>query len=256
MNRERIYYYKSFQDDVVEAKKQDYKLKDNYKWIKNSFFYNIFASVVYCIVKIFGMVYCKFYLHIKFENKKILKKYKKQGYFLYGNHTQPIGDVVIPAILNGRKRIYTIASTSNLGIPFIGKLLPMLGILPIPNSIGKMKFLVKAVNKRIEEKKCIVIYPEAHVWPYYTKIRPFVSNAFKYQIDTNSISFCFTTTYQKKRFGKKPKITIYIDGPFIPDKQLDKKQRQEKLMEQVINTMQDKSQNSTYEFIKYKEKKI
>lgn len=33
-----IRYYNTYEDDFVESKNQNYKLKDNYKWIKNNIF--------------------------------------------------------------------------------------------------------------------------------------------------------------------------------------------------------------------------
>lgn len=255
INKDKTYYYKTFEDDFVVSKNQNYKLSDNYKWIHNNIIYRICSNILYCIAYIFSIFYCKFFLHVKVKNGELLNKYKKQGYFIYGNHTQPIGDVFIPTQVCKTKRIYTIASPSNLGVAVIGPLLPMLGILPIPTSVSKMKELLEAVNQRIKEKHAVIIYPEAHLWPYYTKIRPFSSTAFKFPVDTNSPSFCMTTTYYKRKFGKKPGIMVYIDGPFVPDESLPKKERKEKLCQEIYECAVKRSKNSIYEYIKYKGEK-
>lgn len=245
----QINYYKTYQDDFVESKDQDYKLPDNYKWVHSNPFYKMVAECFYRIAYGISFFYCKFFLHIKIKNKKVLKKYKNQGYFLYGNHTLPVGDVFTPAHVSG-KRIYTIASAANLKVKIIGNLLPMLGILPIPNSTRRMKEFFKAIKQRILEKKCVVIYPEAHVWPYYTKIRPFASTSFKFPVEMETASFCMTTTYQKKKWGKKPKITIYVDGPFIADANLSKKEKQkiegvsDKSIKVLNQTVQKENQNN------------
>lgn len=252
MEKSKIYYYKSYDDDLVKSKNQDYKLKENYKWIKDNILYKICSEVFYFIAYIFGFFYCKFVLHVKVKNRKILRKYKKQGYFLYGNHTQPMGDVFIPAYACNNKRIYVVVSEANLGVAGIGKLLPMLGALPIPNSIKNIKKLWEAIERRIKQKKCVVIYPEAHVWPYYTKIRPFSSTAFKFPVKCDTVSFCMTTTYYKRKFGKKPGIIVYIDGPFIQDEKLSEKENEEKICKEIYKCMTNRSKNSTYEYIKYK----
>ena len=200
---------------------------------------------------LYGIVYLKVILHVKLENKKILKKYKRKGYFLYGNHTQTVGDVFIPAFVCSPKRIYIIASQSNLGIAGFGKILPMLGALPIPDSIKNKKEFIKAVETRINQKNCVVIYPESHVWPYYTKIRPFNEGAFKFQVNQNMPSFCITTTYYKRKYGKKPGIKVFIDGPFMPDVNLNKKEKAEKLSKEIYESMTNRIINSTYEYIKY-----
>lgn len=255
MEKNKIYYYKSYNDDFVKSKNQNYKLKKDYKWIKENILYRICSEVVYFIAYIVGLFYCKFGLHVKVENRKILKKYKKQGYFLYGNHTQPVGDVFIPAYVANDKRIYTVVSQANLGVVGIGPILPMLGALPIPDSIKDTIKLKKAIEKRIEQKKCVVIYPEAHVWPYYTKIRPFQDTAFKFPVECNVASFSMTTTYYKRKFGKKPGIVVYVDGPFTPDNKLSKKENEEKICKEIYQSMANKSNNSTYEYIKYKGEK-
>lgn len=249
---QKTYYYKSFNDDFIESKNQNYKLKENYKWINNSIWHKLGAMILYFIAYIFGIFYNKFVLHVKFENKKILKKYKEQGYFIYGNHTQPLGDIFIPAIAKGTKRIYVVVSPANLGVAGIGPLLPMLGALPVPDKIKDTKKLLDSITKRIEQKKCVVIYPEAHVWKYYTKIRPYPSTSFKFPVHCNVPAFCMTTTYYKRKLGKKPGITVYIDGPFISDNNLTKKENEEKICKEIYECMQNRSKNSTYEYIKYK----
>lgn len=250
--KQKTYYYKSFNDDFIQSKNQNYQLKENYQWINDNIFYNIGSKILYFLAYNFGIFYNKFILHVKFENKNILKKYKNEGYFLYGNHTQPLGDVFIPASVCKRKRIYVVVSPANLGVAGIGPLLPMLGALPIPNNAKDTKKLFSSIVKRIQQKKCVVIYPEAHLWEYYTKIRPFSSTPFKFPVFCNAPSFCMTTTYYKRKFGKKPGIIVYIDGPFIPDKELTKKENEKKIHKEIYECMQNRSKNSRYEYIKYK----
>lgn len=65
----------------------------------------------------------------------VLRQCAKSGCFLYGNHTQPVGDAFIPVRALAPKRSYVVVSPANLGIRVLGPLLPMLGALLIPNSI-------------------------------------------------------------------------------------------------------------------------
>ena len=46
---EKKYYYKSFEDDVVQSREQEYRLKENYKWVKNNIMYNLCSCIVYFI---------------------------------------------------------------------------------------------------------------------------------------------------------------------------------------------------------------
>ena len=101
------------------------------------------------------------------------------------------------------------------------------------------------------EKKCVVIYPEAHVWPYYTGIRPFPASSFRFPVECGAPVFVMTTTYQKRKTGRTPKAKIYVDGPFWPDDSLKKKERQQHLRDQVYACMTERSKNSTYDYIRY-----
>lgn len=249
--KERIIFYDEYTDNVVKTKKQDYKIGKNYKWNHDSILYSFYENILFGIAYIFSFIYAKLFLRIKIENKKIIKPYKKTGYFIYGNHTQPFVDVFVPAqIVN--KRFFTIASQANLGIPIIGKILPALGAIIIPDKASQMKEFILAIKSKINKKNTIVIYPEAHVWPYYTKIREFPDTAFRFQVETNTPAFCFTTTYYKRKNKEKPGIKIYVDGPFFPDMELKPKERQAKLCKTIYETMINRSKNSNYEYIKYK----
>ena len=79
------------------------------------------------------------------------------------------------------------------------------------------------------------IYPEAHIWPYYTKIRPFKNVSFAYPVNLEKPVYCMTNTYQS--YGKKKdkiKIINYIDGPFYANKELSTKEQKRKLENQKI----------------------
>ncbi len=245
----KIYYYKTYDEDFLTSKKQQYTLKDNYKWIHKNIFYKIFSFLLYVFIVLFAFCYAKIFLHVTIKNKKLLKKEK--SYFLYCNHTQMLGDVFDPFLICFPHKPYIICSPSNLGIPILGKLLPMGGALPIPNNIHGLSKFKDAVNYHIN-KHPIIIYPEAHLWPYATFIRDFPSTSMHYPIANNKKVFTATTTYTKRKRGKKPKITIYIDGPFLKDESLSKKEQQQMLHDQVFKAMQKRSKLSNYEYITYK----
>ena len=246
----KIYYYQSEDEDFIETKKQDYKLKKDFIWIHDNPFYQIASFFIYLIVLIFSLIYTKLFLHVTIKNKKILKKEK--GYFLYSNHTQMLGDVFNPFIICFPHHPYLICSPSNLGIPIIGKILPIAGALPIPDNIHDMLKFKDAIKKR--SNKPIIIYPEAHLWPYATFIRKFPLVSFHYPVENKKKVFVATTTYTKSKLFKKPKVTIYIDGPFESNETLTKKENIKLLHDQVYKTMVERSKLNNYEYIKYKKK--
>ena len=140
---------------------------------------------------------------------------------------------------------------------FLGNAVQMLGAIPIPSNKEAMKNFLGTIEKRIKKGNSITIFPEAHIWPYYTKIRPFKSVSFKYPIKLGTPTFCMTNTYQS--YGKnkdKVKIVSYIDGPFLPDKGLSIKEQQENLRNKVYDCMVERSKNSNIEIVKYEKKGI
>ena len=173
------------------------------------------------------------------------------GYFMYGNHTQDIGDAFCPSLLDPKKETYVIVHPNNVSMPFLGKITPFLGALPLPDDAKAAKNFNKAIKHKIDKNYCVTIYPEAHIWPYYTKIRPFKDTSFGYPIKLGTKVFCFTNTYQKRRFRKTPRIVTYIDGPFTTDESLSLKEQRESLRNQVYEAMCKASSNNNVEIIKY-----
>lgn len=250
--KEKIRYYKSFGDDFVTSANQSMSVPQDYTWIKSDFASRIKSGVVYAAALVFSLFYCKGFLRVRFKNKKVFKQCRKEGYFIYCNHTQPLGDVFIPAMPVFPKRIYTVVSPANLGIPVIGKILPYLGALPIPDTLSGMKKFGDALSERISQKHCVVIYPEAHVWEYYTGIRPFPDSAFKYPVKENAPCYGLTCTYVKSKLFKRPKAYVYADGPFYPDMALPPKERTKKLHDAVYETMCKRAALSDCRYIEYK----
>lgn len=247
----KIYYYDDFDSDVVKSKNQEYILKENYKWIHKNVFYKIWAYILYVIFFIFSFIYDKLILRVSIKNRKVLKG--KNSYYLYINHTQEMGDAFVPPVITRYKRPYYIVNKANLGIPVLGKLLPALGAIVIPDGIHDMLKFRKAL-KYYGKKHPIVVYPEAHVWPYYTKIRPFNTSSFQLAVEDEKEVYCATTTYQKSKFFKRPKIVIYVDGPFVCNENLSKKEKVQRLEKLVHDKMTYRSKNSNIEYVTYKKK--
>ena len=97
----------------------------------------------------------------------------------------------------------------------------------------------------------MVIYPEAHIWPYYTKIRNFPDTSFAYPAKSGTPVYCFTNTYHKRRFRAQPRIVTYIDGPFYPDMEKPLKARRKELRDKVYRCMCRRAKLSDHEQIKY-----
>lgn len=259
---ERVFYYTSEEDDPIKTDEQEKKIEvglpEGYEFIPKNPFVKMYSAVLFRIFKLFGQYYERGYWKAKFYGREKLKAARGKGYVIYANHTNPFHDVFGPALAADR-RIFTIISPVNLKIPGIGKVLPYIGGLPLGKTTDEKKAFNDAVDKRLAQKKVLVIYPEAHVWPYYTGVRKFPAGdrSFKYAVRNNLPIFTMTTTYHKRKNKKKgdlPRMDIYVDGPFWPDPKLSEDKNRAKLAEEAYNSLMKNSKNSTYDYFEYKKK--
>lgn len=250
--RQVIYYDDELNNEFSTAKIEAIPIDSNYiydrpgflKKLTHFFWYRVIATPI-------AFFYVRLVFHQKTVNRGVLKPYRKTGVFIYGNHTQPIGDAFIPSMLTFPQNVYLIVHPDNVSIPVLGKITPSLGAIPIPGDLKAFHNFFEAIGKRIAQKRAVVVYPEAHIWPYYTSIRPFKDTSFRYPVKLGTPVFSFTNTYQKRRFSKKPKIVTYVDGPFFADKTLTSKEQQSDLRNRVYEAMCKRSQKSEVVMIKY-----
>ena len=251
MENKIIYYEDELNDEFSEAKIIPRKIDENYKYFHKNPFWNFCSFIMQNFVSMpIKCLDLKFKFRHKYVGKEKLKQCKKTGYFIYANHTQAFEDTFIPSVANYPKRNFLIVNPENVSMKGMKTLVEMLGAIPIPDTKEAMKNFLDFIGYRISKKSSITIYPEAHIWPYYTKIRPFKSVSFKYPVKLNVPVFCITNTYQKRR-KDKVKIVSYVDGPFYKNDDLNPKEAQEDLRNRIYNQMVERSKNNNIEVIKY-----
>ena len=251
-NRKVIYYEDELNDEFSTAVIEPRKIDETYKYDRKGFFRAFTRFFWYRIIFTpIAFFYVKVILHQRSVGKEKLKPFRKTGIYLYGNHTQDIGDPFTPNVFCFPKWESFIVHPNNVSMPVLGKINPSLGAIPLPDTREAYRNFIDCVNGRIEKGHTVVIYPEAHIWPYYTKIRPFPDASFGYPAKNGTPVFCFVNTYQERKNRKKPRMTTYIDGPFYPDMELNLKERRKKLRDEVYATMCERAKNSNIEVIKY-----
>ncbi len=247
-----IYYTDELNQEFSEAEITPRVIDRNFRYFHGRLW--DFCSLA--VQNVFSMPvkigYQKLKFHLKYVGKEKLKECKGRGYFIYGNHTQPFADTFIPSVANYPHRNFFIVNPENVSMPGLRVLVEMLGAIPIPCDLGGMKHFMKSVEDKIRRNYSVTIYPEAHIWPYYTGIRPFPAVSFQYPVKLNSPVYALTNTYHE-RPGRPGKVNIvtYIDGPFYPDEKLKPKERQQKLRDEVYQCMRNRSGESDYEYIRY-----
>lgn len=252
--RDNIYY--SNEDEEVSNYDIEPKIiDDNYKYVRKNIIYKFFAWFTYRVIMTpIVWFWFKVIRRTKYVNRKALKKVKG-GYFVYSNHVEQHSDAFGPAMICFPNKPYLVCNADNVSMPVLKHFTPMWGALPLPDTVGASKNFARTIEV-VAKNNPVIIYPEAHLWQYYTGIRYFSDKSFRYPVNMNKPIFVFTTTFVRRKEGKKPKIVTYVDGPFYPDETLPRKDRQKVLRDVAYNTMLDRSKNSNYQYVTYIKEQI
>ncbi len=252
-----IYYSDVNNDDFSKFNIKTTKVDGNFKYIHKNPIWLGLSSIIYRLIALPVLwVYVFLIRRIKFVNKKAIKKLKNQKAFFYGNHTAFLLDACIPNFAGYPYRNKIIVSPDTVSINGIKNLTQMLGAMPLPCDTSGMKNFIKAVE--YYHQKChITIYPEAHIWPYYTGVRPFVDTSFTYPVKLNAPIVAFCVCYDKpkglfKNF-KKVSISVHLSDPIYPDNTKPFKEARREVRDKVYTflktTTEQYSVYSPYEYV-------
>lgn len=249
-----IYYKNTLTDDFAGTSINQKKISEKYNYVPKNFFFGVTSWFLYHIIAkplVFLMV--KIIYHQKFVNKKLIKKSKGKPYFIYANHTNGMLDAYTPNIIRNRKN-YILVNPDAISIKGVRFLVKCLGGIPVPNTRKSVKNYMDSINYIVKHKNSITIYPEAHIWPYYTKIREFSDHSFRYPVDNNTPVYSLTNVYVKSKcfYRKKPRVLSVISGPFYKNNELSRLNQIKDLRNRVYNSMVDVSlRYNQEEYIKY-----
>ena len=257
MDNIKTVFYTNENEELYSTSPTVAKLDSDFKYIHRNIFWKFFAFVSYRIImKPIAFLFCKIKFRLRIENKSALKKHKKDGYVIYSNHTLLAGDAFIPNCVNFLKKTYVIVNPDNISKKGTSTFIQMCGAIPTPSSLSNYRDFNDTIKKRIDDGNVVYIYPEAHVWPYCDFIRDFGDSSFSYPIKYDCPSYSATVTYQKRKHGKVPKVTVYIDGPFYKNSDLKVIDARKDLRDRVYETMKERSKNTTYKLVNYQKKEI
>lgn len=251
MAKQIRYYQDELNDDFAGTNICTKQIPPDFKYIHRNPIWMFIEFVFYrFIAQPLTALFNKIVYGTTVRNRKILKKVKG-GYFIYANHTQVPGDAFTPHMATFPKKPFIVVNPDATSIPFIQNIVVMLGAIPLPSCLTNSRTYKACIMRRIQMKKVVTIYPEAHIWPYYTGIRPFSDASFAFPCEFDTPVFAMTSTYVKRKFFKRPKCIVYLDGPFYPDMSLSLPDRKEKLRNEVYQAMVERSKLSNYDYIKY-----
>jgi acyltransferase len=247
-----IYYNDELNDEFSTAVIEPRIIDERYNY-KHSFIWECFSALLQNVLSVpIKWIYLKCKFRHKFIGKEKYRECKNTGFFIYSNHTQVFSDTFTTSMSVMPKRNYLIVNPANISVKPFGWIVELLGAIPIPGNLTAIKNFMSIIEDRVVNKRqSITIYPEAHIWPYYTGIRNFKDVSFTYPIKFNKPVFCVTNTYQKIDNSSKVRMVSYIDGPFYPDINLSKKEAQKKIRNIVYEKMLERAKNSNVEVVKY-----
>lgn len=247
--KDRVIYWKDeLNDDFDEVGLKRPPVPKNYCYKRKHPI--LYWFVYYFIAKPIMGTYCLFH-GIRVKGKENLKKVKKKGYFLYSNHVA-ISDVFkFQSHIIHHKRVNIIGYSDAMTLKWIRGLERGLGYLPIPNDIDNLMKMKEAIKCLIDHKEVVLIYPEAHIWPYYTHIRNFKDVSFSYPAELNAPVLPAVTIWRGKE-GKKPKQTVIFGEPIYPNPELTPLENKKYLHEECLLRMKEIAEKyKQVEYIKY-----
>jgi len=233
-----FYYFDELNDDFANNGIETRELPDDYEYYPKSLAYRLVHPVANIIMLLFLMVVNALTDGYRVHNAKVLRtrKDRKKGYFVFANHTTWVGDAVIHPTVAFPKQVYTVVHPDAISIKGASIAIRMLGAMPKPSSRQNFVRFLEASKRMYEEGNPVVIYPEAHIWPKYNKIRPFPDVSFGIPARLGAPCFVKSTVYRKNRKGHSYSEVFY-DGPIYPDTSLPVKEAQKRLRNEVYETM-------------------
>ena len=251
-------YYSSFTDDFMNTKTvKNVVVDEKYPYIPKNPFVRFFRNVMYYTLGYPGVkIIDRLHYGVKIYGKKNLKGIK--GALIVGNHSNAFDGSFAIVEVSGPKKCYVVANKDAIEVPVARFFTKSFGALPVPDTTKGLANLNKSVVKLLEKGNRVAIFPEAHIWPYYTGLRPFSSVGFHYAVKANVPVVPFVVTYRltkgKNKFKKLPKVNLTILNPIYPDKSKTLAENKAYLAEQAYNQMKEALEKANspklFEYIK------
>ena len=259
MAKKIIYYEDAVHDDFAGNNIRAKTVPADFPFAIRNPFWLILEFVLYRLIAT-PLVWLigKLGFGLKIKNRKALRGLRGTGYFLYGNHTQGMMDAYTPTLVSFPRHAHIVTGPEAVSVPVLRRLVQLLGGIPLPGTVHGYRPFSEALHLRIRQKRTLAIYPEAHIWPWYTGIRPFPDGSFSYPVRENVPVVAYVTTYRQRRIFKQlwPCMTVTLSEPFYPDPTLPPRAARKKLRDEVYGFMcRVSSAPGNYAYYEYRERR-
>ena len=255
MKKKTVYYQDKANDDFFNFSKKYDKIKfdANYNYVEKG---KIKKVVSFCLYYFVAWPVLSFFMYIiqcvKIVGRKNVKTLKDKGYMIVGNHTHYKDAYISQIGITAPKRTYIIANNNAVQLPIIGRIARYLGAIAVPQTISGFKKFYSEIEKLLANKNVIVVYPDAHIWPYYTGLRDFPLSSFSMAAKNKVPVVPIATTYKKRLLFKSPKAIVFVGKPIFFDKNLTERQNAMYYRNMSFNFIKEKVFNKdNYTYINY-----
>lgn len=256
--KKTIYFEDELHDDFAKHGMPSKPLPEDYPYVRENILWRALSSALYwCLAAPLAWLISRVWFGVRVHNRKALRQVRG-SVFLYANHTQSLHDAYMPLLLAAPRKNYIVVGPSAVSVPGLRTLVQLLGGIPVPSSVKGLRRFMAALERRTGQGAAITIYPEAHIWPYYTGVRPFPDSSFGYPVRMNRPVVAVATTYRQRKIFKnaRPAIDVTVSGPFYPDTSLPDKKARAALRQQVYDFLKrtiETPDNAAYYEYKRKE---
>lgn len=215
----------------------NFEIKDDYKYIIDNKILNCFSDLLFIIITPILWILNKVMFGFEVEGVENLRKVSG-GKITISNHVHPM-DCTMNGLINFPERTYFPTLATNFKIPFIRHLIRILYAIPIPKKQAQKEKFFEQINKALLDGKTIHMYPEAALWPYYEKIRPFKKGAFKMAVEANCPIVPILYKFEEPDgifalYKRKKCIHAKVLEPVYPNLDLNKNEIAEDLQRRVM----------------------
>ncbi|MBQ8159743.1 MAG: hypothetical protein IJ083_03235 [Clostridia bacterium] len=252
--RKTVVYHDPLKDDFARTVFHAEGLPENFRYIHDRRSWRAFATVLWCVALPLVFIINYGFYGMRVKNRKALKKVKREGggWFLYGNHSHGFPNATMPSLLAFPKRAYVLANPDALALPVLKTVTQMLGAFPVPFTVSEHRAFLRAMDKRLQEEGAFAVYPEAHIWPYYTGVRPFPDTSFAYPVRYQKPVIACSVTYRKRLLPfLPPALTLHLSDPIYPDAEKPVGEARKQLHRAVYDFLTEHARENEVEYYRY-----
>lgn len=216
------------------------KAKEFKKWLNpGKISQSLSFSFYYLIVFPLLMFYFKFIMRTKFVNVGMAKK-NINGGIIISNHVHQMDSPMSGVAFFPRRLTYT-SIKANFNLKVAGKLVQILGGVPIPTDLLESRIFFHELVKLARQGKLIHFFPEGELIQFHEGVRPLKRGAFKVSVESSVpvIPVYISFKHYKTKIRKKEKYkVIYKAGmPIYPDLTISTKDAIDKLAREAETSM-------------------